>query len=292
LKKLNNSNLLDILLSLTPKITLKALLIGHTGSISSLVYLNGHIITGSADSIIRVWKDYKCIKIIEEHIREITCLLALPNGYLAAGSADFAITIYNSNMRYHLVINLFAHNKAISGLVSLPNNRMASCSWDGTIVIWDTISLISIYTLENFSIEFMLLTTGGLVVYRENESFDIYDISDYTIKKSLHWSKMIRCMLELPNGSLAVSERMAISIIDPNDDYKCVNIIDTKFNIYSMILLDDYLIGTTSGKKIVIWEGEEYLKEICISNNGFKIFSLRGKEFATYSNDNSINMEI
>ena len=60
----------------------------------------------------------------------------LPNGYLASGSGDATIKIWNptdgSVMR-----TLTGHTSLVHSLAVLPNGYLASCSFDNTIKIWN-----------------------------------------------------------------------------------------------------------------------------------------------------------
>ena len=68
--------------------------------IYSLAILNdGNYVTGSSDSIIRIW-DFKTGELIKQltgHTWIVTSLAVLKNGYLASGSLDRTIKIWETS---------------------------------------------------------------------------------------------------------------------------------------------------------------------------------------------------
>ncbi len=57
---------------------------------------NGNIVSGSSDSVIRIWnfKNGVCIYKLKGHLNKINSLLSLQNGFIASGSSDAMIRIW------------------------------------------------------------------------------------------------------------------------------------------------------------------------------------------------------
>ena len=70
------------------------------------------------------------------HIYAVDALAVLPNGYLASGSIDKTITIWDVTDGT-LIRSLTGHFNPIYSLAVLPNGYLASGSGDKTIKIWN-----------------------------------------------------------------------------------------------------------------------------------------------------------
>ncbi len=69
------------------------------------------------------------------HNSLIYALTLLPNGFLASGSHDRKIMIWNVSETSRLY-TLLGHTDAIRSLSVINNDYLASCSHDGTIKLW------------------------------------------------------------------------------------------------------------------------------------------------------------
>ncbi len=69
------------------------------------------------------------------HNNRINTLTLLPNGFLASGSFDDKIMIWNVNETSPLY-TLLGHTDTIRSLVVINNEYLASCSDDDTIKLW------------------------------------------------------------------------------------------------------------------------------------------------------------
>jgi WD40 repeat protein len=107
----------------------------HDDLVSSLLYTNSFLISGSHDKTIKIWNEFRCIKEIDAHKARVQCLLLLPNGYFASGSDDKKIKIWD--LQNFTSINVLeGHKSRIFNLVLLKDNRIVSNSYD-KLIIWN-----------------------------------------------------------------------------------------------------------------------------------------------------------
>jgi WD40 repeat protein len=94
----------------------------HSENVISLNYINetGLLITGNNKGMIFVYdinNNYKCVKMIEAHKKPIGCLCLLSDGYLASGSYDTTIKIWD--LKNYECINTLYRGEYINGLLLL-----------------------------------------------------------------------------------------------------------------------------------------------------------------------------
>lgn len=75
-------------------------------------------------------------KTLNQHTESVTVLVDLKNGYIASGSKDSTIIVWNLNT-VQAFITLRNHSNAIYSLILLKSQHLASGSQDQTIKIWD-----------------------------------------------------------------------------------------------------------------------------------------------------------
>jgi WD40 repeat protein len=107
----------------------------HDDVVSSLLFTNDFLISGSYDKTIKIWNEFKCIKQIYAHEARVRCLLLLPNGYFASGSDDKKIKIWDLE-NFTSINVLEGHKSRIYNLVLLKDNRIVSNSYD-KLIIWN-----------------------------------------------------------------------------------------------------------------------------------------------------------
>ena len=111
----------------------------HSQVIGSIEVIesNRRIISSSEDSTIKIW-DFdtgECLKTLEDHQNEVTCILIIPNDKFISGSYDNTIKIWDLNS--YECLNTLTNESVVGSLCLLPNNQIACGCGDGSISIWD-----------------------------------------------------------------------------------------------------------------------------------------------------------
>ena len=80
----------------------------HDGPILCLVLYKHYLITGSADTSIKIvnLNSYNITKIIDKHDDWVNCLRIINNKYLISGGTDSIINIYDINNNYQCIHTL------------------------------------------------------------------------------------------------------------------------------------------------------------------------------------------
>jgi len=74
------------------------------------------------------------------HRDSVLSFVKLENNFLASGSADSTIKIWDITNMGHLNRTLIGHKDSVSSLIYLDNNLLASGSKDGFVFIWNGIT--------------------------------------------------------------------------------------------------------------------------------------------------------
>ena len=105
---------------------------GHTGPVLALAVKGNILVSGGADRTIRVWKDRKLVRSINNHWDTIHALVWSPDGrYLASGSADRTVRVWQP-VRGRLVRIIRKHEGAVLDLAWTEKHLISACS-DGKI---------------------------------------------------------------------------------------------------------------------------------------------------------------
>ena len=120
----------------TAQLTLSAL---NEITYSACVLKNGDLVGGAYLKFV-IWNttDWSVKKNISAHRWYLTAIAELQNGYLATGSMDFEIIIWDINNNGTKIKTLLGHKDYVTSLVVLNNGDLVSGSRDSTIRIWDT----------------------------------------------------------------------------------------------------------------------------------------------------------
>ena len=154
------------------------------------LFSNGNLLSGSTDSSIKIWNSndgrllnsynnglsvnrmrilsngdiaianvnikvlksdsFSLRKTLSGHSAGINSLVEINNDYLASGSDDKTIIIWDLK-NYSKKQTLIGHTARISSLVLLQNGFLASGSYDFIVKIWDTQNWLCIFNLTNIS---------------------------------------------------------------------------------------------------------------------------------------------
>jgi WD40 repeat protein len=120
----------------TAQLTLSAL---NEITYSLCVLKNGDLVGGAYLKFV-IWNttDWSVKKNISAHRWYLTSIAELQNGYLATGSMDFEIIIWDIINNGTKIKTLLGHKDYVTSLVALNNGDLVSGSRDSTIRIWDT----------------------------------------------------------------------------------------------------------------------------------------------------------
>lgn len=108
--------------------------------ITLIIYNKNYLISGSADSLIKVWsltenKLFKDLKLHTQAVTTLTSFNLLGNEYFASGSLDTSIVIWDTV--WNNITNSSVHIGQINSIVFFSNSSMmASASTDTKIILW------------------------------------------------------------------------------------------------------------------------------------------------------------
>jgi WD40 repeat protein len=155
---------------------------GHTSSIRCLVLLlNGHLVSGSADSSLYVWElnTYSRVRVLINHLSDITCAIELPNNILVSGSYDHTIRLWNINKNYNYIQGILAHGDWVVSLVHIKDGQFVSASY-GCYKIWDKDFICIKYFEGREEWICSMIKIGNLLLSGASLVVDVWDIDkDY-----------------------------------------------------------------------------------------------------------------
>ena len=119
-----------------------SMLDGHEGMISTAKMSKRYIITGSIDSSVKIWScsssDGNCLKTLEGHAGEITCLYIYADKFCISGSEDCSSIVWflgDGVHQAHLKWRLVGHSQSVVS-VQCDEQIIVTGSCDNTIKIW------------------------------------------------------------------------------------------------------------------------------------------------------------
>ena len=177
------------------------------------------------------WKELFTLK---AHTDIVCSLAILPNGWLASGSRDTTIKLWDLEER-KVVKTLRGHRRGVVSLKVLKNGNLVSYSTDDTIKIWrpyqpenNLLATISGYGNTKWFIPLGILPNDFLVTLsldedgKEESRLRVWNPNDRQLVKSVSTGlKVVWSVLPLSNGQIAVgSEDGTIKLIDFDDQSK------------------------------------------------------------------------
>jgi WD40 repeat protein len=235
---------------------------GHDNSINSVIILKDDKICSASFNKIILWEpkyDYMPIKIILGHFDFFFNLLLLPNRYLACSSSSNVI-LFDCSKDYQRAKALSEHKNWITSLVCLADNKFASGSIDCIIKIWDMVEnkykCLSTLIGHESGIRYLayynkkqLLVSGS-----DDGKIKFWDVDYFYCVNTINTGNYVRFMLMLKNGYVGLcSDDKNIKIWDLDSGY-CVNtILGHDVQVYSLVLLKDGRIASSSFQDIIIW---------------------------------------
>jgi len=125
--------------SLNPPGNLEMTMIGHNGSVYSVIALpDGRLVSCSDDKTLRIWNATTgdCETVLAGHDGVVNSVIALPDGRLVSCSSDKTLRIWNATTGDCETV-LAGHDGGVNSVIALPDGRLVSCSSDKSLRIWN-----------------------------------------------------------------------------------------------------------------------------------------------------------
>ena len=249
-----------------------------------------------------------CSGILQGHTKGVTCLSQIDSGFLASGSEDQYIKIWdilsldNENNNYKCIATMKGHNDFIFSLLNIHENKLLSGGRDDQIIEWD----VNDYHININEGEYKEINDKNITTYYPDGTFEkknpIYGPENIPktqyqkINSIFSKAIFVHCLKNLSNGNIGYCGRdETIKII--NSNLKITKILKGHENTIFSIdeLYPDILISGSADKMIKIWDLN---KNKCISTyKGHKdevqsVITLLNKkgEFASASIDKTIHI--
>ncbi|KAI8996998.1 WD40-repeat-containing domain protein [Pilobolus umbonatus] len=147
---------------------------GHTENVCTLnVNSSGHIVSGSWDKKVIVWKNFQKAYEIEGHDAAVWAVLMVEEDLILSASADKLIKLWKNG---RLVRVFEGHTDAVRGLALIPGTGFVSCSNDGSLRVWnmDGKCLQELYGHTSFVYSVAVLSSGELLSAGEDRTVKIW----------------------------------------------------------------------------------------------------------------------
>lgn len=129
----------------------KAVLRGHEASVWGVLSIdNNTIVTSSADTTMKIWKDGTEFKSIKGHGDVVRGLCNVGNGMFASCSNDGSVKIWTVNG--DIVQEMVGHTSYVYKVKQLPSGELVSCGEDRSVRIWKDGDCVQVITLPCTSV--------------------------------------------------------------------------------------------------------------------------------------------
>ncbi|KAF2074373.1 hypothetical protein CYY_004307 [Polysphondylium violaceum] len=243
---------------------------------------SGLLITGSADSTLKVWDmtSTRCIGTLEDHSGWVTACETTSDSKLISGSYDKTLKLWDLN-KCIKVKSLRGHKGAISCISNADTNIVISGSYDNTINVWDTRNAKPSITLFGHQQPIMCLVASDaykVISGSRDTNIRIWDIRTSTSISILSGhSDWIKC-LEWDNADLLLSGssdgRVKVWSLQTGE---CVKTLQSHSGSINSILLHSKVEndGSSAPKKFITASSDSTMK-VWDSNYGESYNSLEG----------------
>jgi WD40 repeat protein len=246
--------------------------------------INGNIIIGSNDGILKVFdpsKNFKCIKELSMHQDSIYTVLVLKNGHIISRSWDMLLIWEPETFKYK---SLQGHSGDIRAVIQLDNELIVSSAEDNNVKLWKEDICVKTLQVE-FHIERLdLLSNDKFLGYSSGYVY-IFDYDLKVITKLKHDSSGLPIVFEtLDKRLVCCYNKQFIGLYDAN--YVMLSKVDIPEDYYHFIMLNDKDIISFYNSSIVVWDiNKEFEKQVFKYDWDFKrIFPFLGCFFITTSN--------
>jgi WD40 repeat protein len=238
------------------------------------------------------------------HSDVVNALALLSNGYLASGSSDTTVKIWDISS-YSLITTFDqqndGHKTPITTLLSLENNYLASASEDGVIIVWDINALQLKYSFSDHKRKitaFLAHLNFVLISASEDNTIIIWDLNQGAMRFTLTaHSDVVNCLVYISDKRFAsgsVDRRIIIWDVDTGVD---VYHSDMPTPISALKLLSNGFLVVASDQYIVNWQTDplQPVAKIDAANGGHSsivrsIAEISKEYFATGSDDFTVKI--
>ena len=114
---------------------------GHSDTVLCVDVLGDWVVTGAKDNTLRLWKNYECVCVYEGHAHSVASVTFYKRSHLLSGSLDQSIKLWKISETGPITAaehTCIAHLKAVNVVKSTPNGEMIiSGGHDKSIKIWN-----------------------------------------------------------------------------------------------------------------------------------------------------------
>jgi WD40 repeat protein len=257
--KINNKLLFDISLRFDTTLLAKYILRQHFfGVLCVMVLPNGNLISSSDDRRIIIWDakdDYKCVKIITGHSKEIYSLLYFENGDIISGSADKTVKFWSASKDYNQKFSISCAGE-VTALLALPNNHFACLYGDKIGIIDCSDNFKFIQTIELDSSVPKLYFLGKYLVVPRRQDIKLYDCNNKYKLAKVKKVNNINTLVQLKDGQIAAgtSDRK-IHIWDGVERFNLVKTLEGhEMEVISMIVLSGGDLASSDFIDVRLWD--------------------------------------
>ena len=229
---------------------------------------NGDLIVLSANESYII--DQSSLKLKAQLIHENTFMLSfaeLDNGYLATGSSNGTIMIWNKMSDYSYVRTLAGHSFSIWSMTRLANGDLASA--DNEIRVWDRRDFSLKFKINyydnghsNMINKFLYLSNGLLATTSWDSTVRLWEIGgensgDFKLKKVLtgHRTLILDLIQMKKNGDLVSSDiDGAVIVWSGANDFELKQKIEHRKRVNQVMDLGDFLVTASYDKQIKLWQ--------------------------------------
>lgn len=116
----------------------KAVLVGHEGAVWATAFINGLVITGSADKTLKLWRiepKVECLTTFKGHKDCIRSIAVVSDTEFLSASNDASVREWN--IKGELMKEFYGHDNYIYSITNiLKGQEFATCSEDRTVRVW------------------------------------------------------------------------------------------------------------------------------------------------------------
>ncbi|MEN8905672.1 MAG: hypothetical protein ABF289_06920 [Clostridiales bacterium] len=282
--KFNNTNLRDT----------NIIYQGHSNYISSLIYFDGKIVSGSWDNTIKIWdsKTYHLINTLKDHTDLVTNVIFAEEKIISA-SWDGTIIVWDKDT-YNC---LYKTTDKISPIYSLKygDGKIFSGSKDNVIRIWDIDSLDFLGELRGHTkaISSLAFGEGKLFSGSYDTTIRIWDIKNLVCTKILKGHiNAVSCLLYDIGKIFSGSSDKSIKIWDTKT-FKCEKtLIGHSDTVYCLIYTKNKLFSGSADKTIKVWniDNGEIMRSLNIHTSSIYCLIYASGKLISGSGDSTINI--